>query len=59
MGNIYAPSALAIAEEQMKKNADILKSLSVGAGILPRVISNHIANHELLNKASINYFKFD
>lgn len=59
MGNIYAPSALAIAEEQMKKNADILKSLSVGAGILPRVISNHIANHELLNRASINYFKFD
>ncbi|MEN7463187.1 SH3 domain-containing protein [Pantoea dispersa] len=59
MGNIFAPSALAIAEEQMKKNADILKSMSVGAGILPSVISNHIANHELLSRASINYFKFD
>lgn len=43
----------------MKKNVDILESLFIGAGILPRVISNHIASHELLNRASINYFKFD
>ncbi len=31
-GKIYMPSALAIAEEQMKKNVDILKSLFIGAG---------------------------
>lgn len=48
MKNIYAPSALAIAEEQMKKNAVLLSNLSKEAGPVPSMIIGHLFSHNLL-----------
>lgn len=48
MINIYAPSALAIAEEQLKKNARLLSNLSKEAGPVPSMIIRHLFSHNLL-----------
>ncbi|WP_414057485.1 SH3 domain-containing protein [Pantoea dispersa] len=50
------PSTLAIAEEQMKKNAELLNAMAKEAGNIPRTIASHILSHELLNQSHRSYF---
>jgi len=54
MKNLYAPSALAIAEEQMKKNAELLSNLSKEAGPERSMISRHLFSHDLLRYKNSN-----
>ncbi|WP_337263618.1 MULTISPECIES: SH3 domain-containing protein [unclassified Serratia (in: enterobacteria)] len=56
MKNIYAPSAITIAGDKMKKDVELLKSMAKGAGINPHLISDHIAAHELLNQSHRSLF---